>query len=70
MVYKLFFHAAKRNAQVFRSGLFYLIPCIVVVTTLNELLTCYVDKIEVPTRFGFDIGIMDFSVDLAVIDKL
>lgn len=67
MVYTLFFHAAKRNAQVFPSGLFYLIVCIVVVTTLNELLTCYVDQIEVPTRFGLGVGILDFSVDLAVI---
>lgn len=69
MVYTLFCYAAKRNAQVFPSGLFYLIACIVVVTTLNELLTCYVDKIEVPITFGFGAGIMDFSVDLVVITQ-
>lgn len=30
-------------------------------------MTFYGDKIKVPTKFGFRIGILDFSVDLAVI---
>lgn len=38
-----------------------------VLTILNELMTFYGDKIKVPTKFGFRIGILDFSVDLAVI---
>lgn len=61
------FHAEKRNAQVFHSAFSLWIDCVVVLTTLNELLTCYGDTIEVPTTFGFGIGILNVSVDLAVI---
>lgn len=61
------FSMQQKEMLVFPSGLFYLIACIVFLTTPNELLACYVDKIEVPTRIGFGVGILDFNVDLAVI---
>lgn len=61
------FSMQQKEMLIFLSGLFYLIACIVFLTTLNELWACYVGKIEVPTGFGFGVGILDFSVELAVI---